>query len=160
ETSRLCSWHLPASHYLESWSDARAFDGTASIIQPLISPLYETRSAHEIVATLAGERDPVGLHIIQAYWRTQSGRQGADASKFDAFWQTALHDGVVAGSASPPSNVRLRGGWQSQLAQVSSQSTGGGQNESNLEIVFQVDPTIYDGRYANNGWLQELPKPI
>ncbi len=160
ETSRLCIWHLPESHYLEAWSDARAFDGTASIVQPLIAPLYQGRSVHEVIAVLAGQRDVDGRQIVQSYWRGQWEHENAGKSGFDAFWQTALHDGVIKDSAYPPSGARLRDGWQSHLTQDVKVSDAEAQGKQSLEIVFQADPTIYDGRHANNGWLQELPKPI
>ena len=159
-TSRLCTWHLPAAHYLEAWSDARAFDGTASIVQPLIAPLYQGRSAHEIVAALLGQRGRDGRQIAQSYWRSQWEQQAAGRPAFDVFWQTALHDGVVANSASPPLAMQLRNTWQSELANADRPGGGGADGEKGLEIVFQADPTIFDGRYATNGWLQELPKPI
>ncbi len=160
ETSRLCKWHLPEAHYLEAWGDARAFDGTASIVQPLIAPLYEGRSLHEVVAILAGDRDVDGRKIAQSYWQTQRGQQNSNAEEFGDFWETALHDGVIADSAHPPMSVQLRDGWQSQLEPPGGASDAAAAKSDGLEIVFQADPTIYDGRFANNGWLQELPKPV
>lgn len=153
ETSRLCGWHLPEAHYLEAWSDARSYDGTASIVQPLIEPLYQGRSFHEVVAVLAGQRDSDGRQIVQDYWRSwwqQQDNQG----DFDIFWETALHDGVIADTAFPLEQVELSSDWQSHLPQPSR------QDSDSLEIVFDADPSIFDGRYANNGWLQELPKPL
>ncbi len=160
ETSRLCNWHLPAAHYLEAWSDARAYDGTASIVQPLIAPLYEGRSAHEVLAVMAGERDVDGRKIVQSYWRTQYEQHAGGPAGFDAFWETVLHDGVIGKSAYAPLDVRMRDGWPSQLSTSVNAPNEQNRSDNALEIVFQADPTIYDGRYANNGWLQELPKPI
>ena len=154
ETSRQCHWHLPEAHYLESWGDVRAYDGTASIIQPLIEPLYEGRSALELTAILAGRLQTPPLEMVKAYWGAHRKSLGsAAASDFDDFWQTALHDGVVAGSALPPRNLTLKSGWEKQLGSVAG-------SPGELELIFQQDPTLYDGRFANNGWLQELPKPI
>ncbi len=154
ETSRQCHWHLPEAHYLESWGDVRAYDGTASIVQPLIEPLYEGRSALELTAMLARRLETPPLEMVKAYWGLQRKTLGsAAAGDFEDFWQTALHDGVVAGSALPPRTVALKAGWEKQLGSAQGSAAG-------IELVFQPDPTIYDGRFANNGWLQELPKPI
>ena len=102
ETADLCHWHVPESHYLEAWSDARAFDGTASIVQPLIEPLYESKSVHEIMATLLGQPELGGHDIVRAYWKRQ--HRGPD---FEKFWRKSVHDGVVAGTALPVKNVSL-----------------------------------------------------
>ena len=158
ETSRLCQWHLPEAHYLETWSDARAFDGTASIVQPLIEPLYQGRSAHELLAVLSNDQEVPGREIVRNYWRKHWEQQGGSGD-FADFWQTALHDGVVSGTKFPTRSVAMQAGWEKHLqaARAPASATAG---EQDLEIVFQADPTIYDGRFANNGWLQELPKPI
>jgi molybdopterin-containing oxidoreductase family iron-sulfur binding subunit len=148
ETAALCNWHVPEAHFLESWSDVRAFDGTATIQQPLIAPLYKGKTSHDVVAALLGQAGLPGLEIVRSYWQ---GRLPAET--FEAAWRKALQDGVVAepaesvAKAKPPAPAKLDG---VKLA-------AGGEG---LEIVFRPDPTIYDGRYANNGWLQELPKPL
>ena len=152
ETSQLCQWHLPAAHYLESWSDARAFDGTASIVQPLIRPLYQGRSAHEFVALLTGEKQTKGDEIVREYWRRAA---DVEESEFDDWWQTALHDGVIADSAFAALDVSLRDDWQPATTANSSVARA-----DQLELHIDADPTIHDGEFANNGWLQELPKPL
>ena len=96
ETAAWCHWHIPEAHYLESWSDARAYDGTASIVQPLIMPLYGGKTAHEVMNVLANHADQSAHDTVRAYW--QANHKGAD---FDDFWQISLHDGVVAGTALP-----------------------------------------------------------
>jgi len=146
ETAELCQWHVPEAHYLESWSDARAYDGTISIIQPLIEPLYGGKSAHEIIAILAGQSGVTGHDLVQGYWQKQ--HTGAD---FDAFWRKSLHDGWIAGTTYMPKTVALKA-----TSFPASQSASG----ANYEINFRRDPSIYDGRFSNNGWLQELPKPL
>jgi molybdopterin-containing oxidoreductase family iron-sulfur binding subunit len=160
ETSARCRWHIPEAHYLESWSDARADDGTATIVQPLIAPLYGGKSAHELLSALMEESERSGYDIVRDYWRTQSRPRD-----FEAFWRTALHDGVVAGTAFPPKAVKLKGVPVSEFRIPSSESESEIQNskfkiQNSLEIIFAPDPTIHDGRFANNGWLQELPKPL
>jgi MoCo/4Fe-4S cofactor protein with predicted Tat translocation signal len=144
ETSALSHWHIPAAHDLESWSDARAYDGTATIIQPLIAPLYGGKTAHELLAALLGQPDQAGLAIIRGYWQGQG--------LADAAWRRALHDGLIANSALPPKQVAL--------APASLAAQPAPADDQAIEIVFCPDPTIWDGQLANNGWLQELPKPI
>jgi MoCo/4Fe-4S cofactor protein with predicted Tat translocation signal len=149
ETSELCDWHIPESHYLESWGDARAYDGTVSIVQPLISPLYESKSVHELFAVLSGEAGRSAHDIVHDYWKNQKG-----AEDFEVFWETTLHDGVMAGTALPPKTVSLKTDFGTQGAANAPSAGAGG-----LELVFRPDPTVWDGSFANNGWLQELPKP-
>ena len=98
ETSYQCHWHLPEAHYLEAWSDARAYDGTASIVQPLVEPLYQGRSAHEVVAMLSDLRDTSGREIVRSHWQRQWAERGA-SGPFEPRWQRALHDGVIADTA-------------------------------------------------------------
>jgi molybdopterin-containing oxidoreductase family iron-sulfur binding subunit len=145
ETSERCHWRLPESHYLESWSDARAYDGTATIMQPFIEPLYDTRSTHELLAALLGQADRSGYDIVKEYWAGQK-----ETEEFEMFWQTSLHDGLIIDSAFSPQAVTLQANFDSQPPPLS----------DDLEIIFRPDPTIWDGRFANNGWLQELPKPL
>jgi molybdopterin-containing oxidoreductase family iron-sulfur binding subunit len=151
ETSRLCQWHIPAAHYLESWSDCRAFDGTASFIQPLIAPLYAGKTAHEVIAAF-GELPSIPSHeIVKGHWRKQRQEQG-DA--FEQWWRKSIHDGYIADSSFRARSVTLKDEWKRGLP-----SPNFGKPDT-LEISFRPDPTIHDGRFTNNGWLQELPKPV
>src|SRR3984957_10880223 len=147
ETAELCHWHVPAAHFLESWGDARAYDGTIGVIQPLIQPLYDGHTQIEIVEVLAGDAGKSGHDIVRDYWK--SVRPEKDKA-FDAYWERSLHDGVMAGTALPAISVTPRADIAQQV-----QNAPGEQ----LQIAFRPDPTIFDGRFANNGWLQELPKP-
>jgi MoCo/4Fe-4S cofactor protein with predicted Tat translocation signal len=153
ETARQCHWHVPAAHYLEAWGDTRAFEGTASIVQPLIQPLYGGKSAHELIAALAGPTEPPGYGIVRGWWRRHWQARG-QASDFEQSWQTVVHDGVVPETRLSPRSVPLQQGWDRHL------SGGAPITSEGYEIVLQTDPTIHDGRFANNGWLQELPKPV
>jgi molybdopterin-containing oxidoreductase family iron-sulfur binding subunit len=147
ETAQQCHWHVPSTHFLEEWSDARAHDGTASMVQPLILPLYQGKSLHEVVAVFSLRPDRNGIDIVREHWQAQPEAASQDFTKF---WRKALHDGVVAGTSLPARNVGT--------PQVPPPpAPAGGQG---YEIAFAPDPTIYDGRYANNGWLQETPKPL
>src|SRR5262249_25291700 len=154
ETSRLCHWHVAQAHELESWSDARSLHGSITILQPLIAPLYDGRTAHELLAAFGEQPDKTRHDIVKDYWK---GRLPAGSSDFETAWRTALHDGVVKDSAFRTKDVRVQ---SSQLAAHGSRPEGDKSEAGSLTILFRPDPTIWDGRYANNGWLQELPKPL
>jgi molybdopterin-containing oxidoreductase family iron-sulfur binding subunit len=144
ETAACCKWHLPLSHALESWGDARAMDGTASLVQPLIERLYPTRTRDEYFALFAGATVTDGYDLTRGSWR------GSAGSDFETWWRTALHDGVIANSAPQqlaPSAPRL-----AQLPHADSKRA--------LSLVLSPDPSIWDGRFANNAWLQECTKPF
>jgi len=145
ETAELCQWHVNQAHELEGWGDACAYDGTVSIVQPLIAPLYGGKSALEFVALLTGQADATGYDLVRAYWQKQ--HRGAD---FEQFWRKSLHDGWIDGTASPTQSPHNLGPSFSLM----------GQMEGTIELNIRRDPTIYDGQFSNNGWLQELPKPM
>jgi molybdopterin-containing oxidoreductase family iron-sulfur binding subunit len=147
ETSALCDWHIPQNHFLESWSDARSFDGTISIVQPLILPLYAGKSAHEILDAMISPPGRNDYEIVHDFWKSQN-----PGDEFDNQWRQTLHDGFIAHSNLPSKTVKLQSLASISFSRVSS--------PADLEITFRSDPTIFDGRFANNGWLQELPKPI
>src|SRR5579862_4287384 len=147
ETAELCQWHVPATHELESWGDARACDGTVSIIQPLIAPLYNGKSPLEFVSLLSGQADATGYDLTRTYWQKQ--HTGAD---FEQFWRKSLHDGWIEGTTFAPKSVSAKS------AAAPSESKPSDPNS--IELNIRRDPTIYDGQFANNGWLQELPKPM
>jgi MoCo/4Fe-4S cofactor protein with predicted Tat translocation signal len=150
ETAELCHWRIPATHDLEAWSDVRAFDGTVTIMQPLIAPLYRSKSAHELLATLMGQPDRTSYTIVRDYWRRQ-----LPPEDFESFWQTALSDGVVSNTALPVRTIEYRR-LKLESGDLPSSHVS---PPSSLELLFRPDPTMWDGRFANNGWLQELPKP-
>jgi len=146
ETSQLCHWHIPENHYLEAWGDTRAYDGTASIVQPLIAPLYPGRSAIELVGFLAGENEPTGHGLVTNYWKSKH------PAGFDLWWRKSLEQGWIEGTALAPKQVVLKNANFPPSAPPASAGT--------IEINFRFDPSVYDGRFANNSWLQELPKPM
>jgi MoCo/4Fe-4S cofactor protein with predicted Tat translocation signal len=184
ETSELCQWHIPEAHYLESWGDTRGHDGTVSIIQPLIAPLYSGKTAHEVLAAFLNEPERPAHEIVRDYWKKRFDAGGQEpqarvaatqtalanqtavastqpvpksppsqgASGFEQFWRKSLRDGLVAGTASQPKPLTLKSNWVPD--------TESPTHDPYVEIVFRADPTIHDGRFANNGWLQELPKPL
>ncbi|HEX3870586.1 MAG TPA: TAT-variant-translocated molybdopterin oxidoreductase, partial [Pirellulales bacterium] len=154
ETSSVCRWHVPATHELESWGDVRAYDGTISIQQPLIAPLFGGKSASELLSALF-EATPRGSYeCVRATWRNRY--TGDD---FDTFWPTIIHNGVVPDTALAARTVEPR--ESDELRDLlRNERTEDADDQKKLEIIFRPDPTIWDGRFANNGWLQELPKPL
>ena len=154
ETAAHSHWHLPLAHALESWSDARAADGTAVILQPLVRPFYQVRSAHEIVAMLLGDPDPSGREILRATWRERFG----DA-EFEERWTRALHDGLVPGTAAQPVAAVPRA-VAVELPAAEPIPDGTAEQARAVELVFRPDPSIWDGRFFTVPWLQELPKPL
>ncbi|MGC2171517.1 MAG: TAT-variant-translocated molybdopterin oxidoreductase [Candidatus Sulfotelmatobacter sp.] len=146
ETAQLCQWHINQTHELESWGDARAYDGTVSIIQPLIAPLYGGKSALELVALLSGQADATGYDLVRAYWQKQ--HAGAD---FEQFWRKSLYAGWIEDTAYAPRSVTVK------AANFAPSSVAAANS---VELNLRRDPTIYDGQFANNGWLQECPKPM
>lgn len=168
ETSELCHWHIPATHYLESWGDTRSYDGTVTIVQPLIAPLYEGKTAHELLALFSDNYDRKPYDIVRDYWRGQAGvggqgpkagvgGQGPGAGDFESWWRKSLHDGFVPDTASVAKTISLKSDWASSLTNSSGSRPPA---PGTYELLFRTDPTIFDGRFANNGWLQELPKPL
>jgi molybdopterin-containing oxidoreductase family iron-sulfur binding subunit len=149
ETSQIAHWHINSAHYLESWSDARAYDGTLSVVQPMIEPLYGGKSAHNVLQTLLDDPTKSAFDVVQANWQPQLAGKGI----FEDAWRKVLHDGFLANTAFTPKSLTANAG---NLATPAPAAPG----EDSIEIVFRADPSIYDGRYSNNGWLQELPKPI
>ena len=154
ETAELCQWHVPATHELESWGDARTYDGTVSIIQPLIAPLYNGKSAIEFVALLSGQAESTGYDIVRAYWSKYITPPcgGVGCKTFDDVWRKSLHDGWIEGTTFSPKTVTAK--------TTAAASEGKTADPNAIELNIRRDPTIYDGQFSNNGWLQELPKPM
>ncbi|NNE65836.1 MAG: TAT-variant-translocated molybdopterin oxidoreductase [Pyrinomonadaceae bacterium] len=202
ETGAYCHWHVPATNFLEEWSDGRTYDGTISISQPLAQPLYRGRSFYEIIQLAFKDNfDRKGYDIIQEYWKAQgmkpvaapastsasdekteapanteesnsgdgevknfitdsepvaavtpSTNGAAAPGKFEDNWKKVVHDGFLAGSAAPAKSVTVTTSFISDSPSI--------EGDGALEVAILPDPSVYDGRFANNGWLQELPKPL
>ncbi len=148
ETAELCQWHVPAVHELESWGDARAYDGTLSLQQPLVEPLYDGHSSLDVLMLVAGQTGTV-LDLIRSQWQVLYGGAG-----FEKLWRRTLHDGFASGSQFVPRGVELRADAVRDAA-----TRLAGTSASGNEVVLRFDPNVHDGRFANNGWLQEVPKP-
>ena len=153
ETAAAATWHIPQAHYLESWSDARAFDGTVSILQPLIEPLYNGKTAQELLGIFS-QQQPIrsDYEIVREFWRGQN-----LWPEFEKGWRKALHDGLIEGTALQRRDVRVN---LDALRAPLEQSATTSEMADSIELNFRPDPSIWDGRFANNGWLQECPRPI
>lgn len=154
ETAVSCQWHVPEQHFLESWSDARAVHGDASIVQPLIAPLYAGISVHQLMAVFLGSPAKVDYDIVRDYWR-QHGKWGSD---FESAWRQVLSDGVIGNTATPLVNPLPAGATPAQTPGL--RPSGNRPVDEEFEVIFRPDPTLWDGQFANNAWLQELPKPF
>src|SRR5256885_58704 len=147
EASEFSRWHIPETHFLESWGDARAYDGTYSVIQPLIAPLYQAHSAFEVLAAFTDKPGVPSYDAVREQVKSILG--GGDTEKN---WRKTLNDGLITSTAFAPVAVASKFSPASMASATPSKS-------GELEFIFRPDPTIYDGRFANNGWLQELAKP-
>ncbi len=151
ETSRYCEWHVPMAHELESWGDARSWDGTITLQQPLLEPLYDGKTATELLSVFLPEAGEVTQRqSVEDHWRAELGETG-----FETAWRRALHDGFLAGTALTARTVPLRAG----AAREASTALLAAPTDT-IELALRPDPTLLDGRWANNGWLQECPKPL
>ncbi|HEX7318461.1 MAG TPA: TAT-variant-translocated molybdopterin oxidoreductase [Pyrinomonadaceae bacterium] len=228
ETSELCHWHIPQTHFLEEWGDARAFDGTITVQQPLITPLYNGKSVCELLAAFTDNPDRRGYDIVRQYWLTEgrgallAGATAAGASgaatpgvsnatpsttpapsgapapaqgggtaatsttsttttptstattttaatpdaAFERAWRRVLNDGFIANTAKKSTGggagaaPSAGGATAAPPATAPTPTSAPAPAAGAFEIVFRTDPTVHDGRFANNGWLQELPKPL
>ena len=157
ETGQISDWHVNGAHYLEMWSDVRAYDGTVSIVQPMIDPLYGGKSAHHIVQIMLADPN-MSPNAVRRHWGSILGGVGSQTARVSihnecgpAALEKALHDGWIANTAFAPEDVSAKN-TASPAVSV--------PDATAMEVIFRPDPTIYDGRYANLGWMQELPKPI
>jgi MoCo/4Fe-4S cofactor protein with predicted Tat translocation signal len=162
ETSAKATWHIPRAHYLESWGDARAVGGTLSVVQPLILPLFGGRSPVEVLGLMVGSKDRPGYDIVRETWKPIL----AEAD-FDRKWNRVLHDGLLSGSELPEVVPNLTVQPLAELARsigggagATGSGAAAGESRSGLEVVFLPSPSLHDGRFANDGWLQELPDPL
>ncbi|MDI9637738.1 4Fe-4S dicluster domain-containing protein [Geitlerinema splendidum] len=150
ETAVASTWHVNRAHYLESWGDVSSWDGTISAVQPMIAPIFGGKTELELLGAVVGDEERDGYGMVRRTWREMTGLRG---EAFEKAWKRALHDGFMAGSAPRAATPSVkRDGVASAARGV---SVAGGE----MEAVFLPDAKLWDGRYANNGWLQELPHP-
>lgn len=140
ETASKCQWHVPEAHALESWTDIRAQDGSTIIVQPTIDPLYGGKTHLEVVGALLGRGDKPAYDQVRDYWKTN----GIDS---DASWRKSVHDGIAAARSTESVSAQSAGSWKWTAP------------SGDLDVQFRPDPAVWDGRYVNNGWLQETPRP-
>ena len=146
ETSAKVEWHIPCAHYLESWGDVRAVGGTLSVVQPLIAPLFDGKAPVEVLGLMATGHEWPAYDLVRETWQSLLGDD-----EFDRKWNRVLHDGLLAGSELPEVVPAVTG---TPFAALTPAEAGG------LELVFLPSPSVHDGRFANDGWLQELPDPL
>ena len=147
ETGEQAHWHINNAHYLEMWSDARAYDGTVSIVQPMIDPMYGGHNAHEFVQSMLDQPDVSAYDAVRANWKQQLSK-----GDFEFNWRKVLHDGWIDGTAFPAKTLTAKG---AASLQVNAPPSG-----DSIEVAFRPDANVYDGRYANVGWMQEIPRPV
>jgi len=152
ETFNECDWHIPAVHFLESWGDALTSDGTLVPIQPLIAPLFGGWNELEVLARIAGANVTNAYEIVR---ETFAGFK--PPGNVEEAWKKFLHDGFLPNSAAKAVEVSLNAAG---LGKISQAARAGTPNKDSLEVVFYRDYSVDDGRYNNNGWLQEMPDPI
>lgn len=156
ETAAAVKWHLPEAHYLESWGDQASSEGLAAIQQPMIEPLYQGRTAAEIVAAAIGNKDTKAHDIVKNYWTAQFTGNKQDA------WKKALHDGVIAAAMTPNLKMAepLKVTADAKKLATALAAEPKPAAASGIEVGFYPSSSAWDGRFANNGWLQELPSAM
>ncbi len=150
ETSKLCSWNIAMNHYFECWGDAMTYDGHVSIVQPQIMPLFDSRSVIQVLSPIVYSAEQSAYDTVKNVWKSNIIKSG----NFEREWEKALHDGLYKKPILKKSNVK-------PISKVSTAILNDYSLDNDMfEIVFTPSSSVYDGRYANNGWLQEIPKPV
>ena len=156
ETSQRCTWHLPRAHGLEAWGDGTAWDGTLTMRQPLIAPLYGGRSVIEVLSLASGLNSISGYELVR-----ENLRKSASSIDFEGFWRRALHDGTVESTAWDTVQTRLDPGRLAVAVDgLRALLVSDPPSADRPEVVLIADSRVWDGRFANNGWLQELPDSL
>ena len=159
ETAAVAKTFIHKAHVLESWGDAQALDGTVSLVQPLIAPLWVSHTESELLAAFLGEGDKGGHVLLKEFWQRRAVTEGrATVLAFDTTWEAWLGKGVIEKTGGQAENVAGIDG--AALVGKLSLAIGGLPKAAGLEVAFTVDPKVFDGRFANNAWLQELPHPL
>jgi molybdopterin-containing oxidoreductase family iron-sulfur binding subunit len=151
ETAAAAKWHLPEAHFLETWGDARSTDGTAAIQQPMIEPIFGGKSAIEVMAVLLDSKDKKGYDLVKNFWTSQWPAASKDSATKENTWRKALNDGVLAGTKG----AEVKPTVDSKKIPTTSAASGSG-----IEIGFVPGASTWDGRFANNAWMQEAADPI
>ena len=151
ETSKLCSWNIAMTHYFECWGDAMSYDGFVSIVQPQIMPLFDSKSAIQVLTPLVYSKELSSYDTVKNVWKSDIVKSG----NFEREWEKILHDGLYKNTIIKKEQVRPSS--KTSTAQLNNFIK---LDDNKFEIVFNASSSVYDGRFANNGWLQEIPKPV
>ena len=151
ETAAAAKWHLPEAHYLEAWGDAQSTDGVVAIQQPMIEPIFGGKSPIEVMAILLDSKDRKGYDLVKNYWTSQWPATSKDNATRDNTWKKTLNDGVIAGTQAP----EVRPTVDSKRIQAAPAPAASG-----IEVGFVPSASAWDGRFANNAWMQEIAEPI
>ncbi len=154
ETSSQVAWHIPQTHFLEAWGDTQAADGTLGITQPMIAPLFDGKSGIELLNFLATGKQKTGYELVRETWRSI-----LPSVDFEQKWREVLHDGLLLNSRIVRQIPKFNYSAINSLI-IQELNTNISSPENTLEVVFRPSPAVYDGRYSNNGWLQELPDGV
>jgi len=159
ETAAGCNLLLPSHHWLESWNDFEASGETLTLQQPVVAPLYETLQGEDVLllwlAALGQPAAPTYLDFVKERWRTEVAPKESPAP-FASFWSSCVHDGLFRRRVEPAAPRALDGGAAARAAERAATAP----KAEAFELILDADPRLLDGRYANNGWLQELPDPV
>ena len=155
ETAKKATWHIPQSHFLECWGDARSSDGTVGVIQPMIRPLFNSKSNIEVLSVIARDRADSGHELVRERWQ-----KIIAGGSFESKWRKVLHDGLLADSATKPQLPSIRSKEIAGFLGDYARNMPAAPSPSALEVSFSVSTNVWDGRFTNNGWLQELPDPV
>ena len=151
ETSKLCSWNIAMNHYFECWGDAMTYDGYVSVVQPQIMPLFGSKSAIQVLSPIVYSKEQSAYDTVKSVWKSKIIKKG----NFDRAWDKVLHDGLLENPVFNKVNVK-----PSSKASTKVLNDSFKLDNNKFEIIFNPSSSVYDGRYANNGWLQEIPKPV
>ena len=151
ETSKLCSWNIAMTHYFECWGDAMSYDGFASIVQPQIMPLFDSKSAIQVLTPMVYSKELSSYDTVKNVWKSDIIKSG----NFERKWEKVLHDGLYDIPIIKKEKVK-----SSAKASTKQLNNTIKLDDNKFEIVFNASSSVYDGRFANNGWLQEIPKPV
>ena len=151
ETSKLCSWNIAMTHYFECWGDAMSYDGFVSIVQPQIMPLFDSKSAIQVLTPLVYSKELSSYDTVKNVWKSDIVKSG----NFEREWEKVLHDGLYKNTIIKKEQVR-----PSSKTSTTQLNNSIKLDDNKFEIVFNASSSVYDGRFANNGWLQEIPKPV
>lgn len=154
KTTKLAKWQVPLSHFLESWGDVASADGTLGVVQPLIRPLYKSQSLTAFMHLIATGTFQKDYDVVKETWKGL-----LKTATLGKPWRRVLHDGVWGKSPQTVANPGMK--KDAIMAAINKLPNNVvSLSSTNLEVVVHASSTMYDGRYANNGWMMECPDPV